>query len=94
MFLFKFFWIIPVFVALSLIFGITRETNIFKGMLLLLITMFVGALFGNLIGLSMLSLLSMFSQNTITVDTLIKAIIFCSIGGALAAIGCFFSNEV
>ena len=94
MFLFQFFWIIPVFVALSLIFGITRETNIFKGMLLLLITMFVGALFGNLIGLSILSLFSMFAQNTITVDTLIKAIIFCSIGGAVAAIYGFFANEV
>lgn len=94
MFLFQFFWIIPVFVALSLLFSIVYDTIFFIGMLKLLLTMVVGALFGNLIGLSMLSLLSMFAQNTITVDTLIKAIIFCSIGGAVAAICGFFANEV
>ena len=94
MFLFQFFWIIPVFVALSLLFSVVCDTNIFIGMLKLLLTMVVGALLGNLIGLSMLSLPYMFSQDTITVDTLIKVVIFCSIGGAVAAIGCFFANEV
>ena len=85
MFLFQFFWIIPLFIILSILIG---------GILNLLFAIIVGALFGNVVGLSIISLLCLLTQNPITVDDLIKAVIFCSIGGAVATIGCFITNGV